>query len=107
MRNYDIKGHTTETKRSNQNPVEGVIRELRKKCYREMFRTYSPRGLWCYGYPYVEKIMQLTARTVVKLQGQTPLELLTGETLDVSEYLDFAGMTEFGTRKTQDLRRPR
>ena len=45
MRNYDIKGHTTETKRSNQNPVEGVIRELRKKWHREMILTYSPRGL--------------------------------------------------------------
>ena len=37
MRKYDIKGHTTETKRFNQNPVKGLIRELRKKCYREMF----------------------------------------------------------------------
>ena len=43
MRKYDIKGHTTETKISKQNPVEGVIRELRKKWYREMFLTYSPR----------------------------------------------------------------
>ena len=25
MRKYDIKGHTTETKKLNQNPVEGVI----------------------------------------------------------------------------------
>ena len=31
MRKYNIKGHTTDSKRSNQNPVEGVIRELRKK----------------------------------------------------------------------------
>ena len=30
MRKYNIKGHTNETKISNQNPVEGVIRELRK-----------------------------------------------------------------------------
>ena len=89
MRKYGIKGHTTETKISNQNPAEGVIRELRKKWYREMFCTYSPRGLWCYGYPYVAKIMQLTASTAGKLQGRTPLELLTGETPDISEYLDF------------------
>ena len=37
MRKYGIKGHTAETKRSNQNPAEGLIGELRKKCYREMF----------------------------------------------------------------------
>ena len=89
MRKYDIDGHTAETKRSEQNPVEGVIRELRKKWYREMFRTFCPRGLWCYGYPYVAKIMQLTASTAGRLQGRTPLEALTGETPDISEYLDF------------------
>ena len=33
--------------------------------------------------------MQLTASTAGKLQGRTPLELLTGETPDISEYLDF------------------
>ena len=54
-----------------------------------MFHTYSPRGLWCYGYPYVEKIVQLTAIKAGKFQGQTPLELLTGETLEISEYLYF------------------
>ena len=28
MRKYDIKGHTTETKISNHNPVEGVSQEM-------------------------------------------------------------------------------
>ena len=31
MRKYEIKGHVTEANRSNQNPVEGVIRELRRR----------------------------------------------------------------------------
>ena len=46
-------------------------------------------GIWCYRYPYVEKIMQLTASTEGKLQGRTPLEFITGETPEISEYLDF------------------
>ena len=33
--------------------------------------------------------MQLTASTAGKLQGRTPLEFLTGETPDISEYLYF------------------
>ena len=33
--------------------------------------------------------MQLTASTAGKLQGRTPLEFPTGETPDISEYLDF------------------
>ena len=89
MRKCGIKGHTAETKRSNQNPAEGVTRELRKKWYREMFCTYIPRGLWCYGYPYVANTMQLKSSTAGKVQGRTPLELITGETPDISEYLDF------------------
>ena len=103
MRKYDIKGRTTETKISNQNPVEGVIRELRKKWYREIFRTYIPRGLWCYGYPYVENIMHLTANTTGKLQGLTALELLTGETMDISESLNFGWYDRFWYKEDAGL----
>ena len=39
IRKYGIKGHTSDTKISNQNPAKGVTRELRKKWYREMFCT--------------------------------------------------------------------
>ena len=34
--------------------------------------------------------MQRTASNPGRLQGQTPLEQLTGETPDISEYLDFS-----------------
>ena len=33
LRKYGIHGHTSERERSNQNPAEGVIRELRNKWY--------------------------------------------------------------------------
>ena len=71
------------------NPAEGVIRELRKRWYQEVFRTYCPRKLWSYGYPFVENIMQLTANHSGKLQGRIPLEYTTGETPDILEYLYF------------------
>ena len=89
LRKYGIHGHTSERERSNQNPEEGVIRELRNKWYREMFRTYCPRRLCSYGYPYVSKIVQLTATHAGRLQGQTSLELMTGETPYISDYLYF------------------
>ena len=53
LRRYGIHEHTSEMERSNQNPTERVIRELRKKWYQEMFRTYCPRRLWSYIYPYI------------------------------------------------------
>ena len=89
VRKYDIKGHVAEANQSNQNPVDGCIRELRRRWYRTMFRTYCPRKLWCYGIPHVAKIMKLTASFAANLQGRTPLEALTGETPDISKYLDF------------------
>ena len=54
-----------------------------------MFRTYCPRGLWIYVIPYVAKIMQITASFAEDLQVKTPLEALTREAPDISQYLDF------------------
>ena len=89
MRKYEIKGRVTETNRSNQNEVEECTRELRRKWYRKIFRAYCPRALWSYGIPYVYKIMKITALFAADLQGRTPLEALTGETPDISQYMDF------------------
>ena len=89
IRKYEIKGHIIEAKSSNHNPAEGVIRELRRRWFMKMFQTYCPRALWNYGLPYVSKIMQFTASFASDLQGRTPLEALTGETPDISQYLDF------------------
>ena len=89
MRKYIIKGHVTETNRSNQNSVEGCIQELRWRWYRTMFRTYCQGALWSYGIPYVSKIMQITVSFEAYLQGSTSLEALTGDTPDISQYLDF------------------
>jgi hypothetical protein len=89
VKRYNIQHKTSETKRPNQNPAEGVIREIRKKWYRQIFRTNCPRRLWSYGIPYVCAIMRMTASYAGRLQGRTPMEDVTGETPDISEYLDF------------------
>ena len=54
-----------------------------------MFRTYCPKALWSYGIPYVSKIMGTMALFAADPQGMTPLEALTGETPDISQYMDF------------------
>ena len=61
IRKYDVDYHISEPERSNQNPAEGVIQELRKKWFRTMIRKRVPRKLWDYGYRYVCKTMQHTA----------------------------------------------
>jgi hypothetical protein len=89
LKKYDIPHHVTELERSNQNPAEGTIRELRKKWFRLMLRQGVPRRCWDFGIPHVAEIMRLTASHSGRLNGRTPLELVTGETPDISQWLDF------------------
>lgn len=89
LRKYKITPKVTEPNRPNQNPAESVIRELCKKWYRTIFRTNCPQRLWSYGLPHVVAIMNHTASHAGKLNGRTPMEYVTGETPDISEYLDF------------------
>ena len=90
LRKNNIRSLTTNIYSPRQNPAETVIRELRKKWYRAIFRTNCPRGLWNYGLPHFAKLMQLTASNAADLDGRTPLGALTGKTPDISQYLDFA-----------------
>ena len=64
-----------------------------------MIKKKVPRRLWDYGMRWVCEIMQRTASHAGTLGGQTSLEELTGETPDISEYLDLDSMIQFGTRK--------
>ena len=90
MRKHGIEIHLTEPDRHNQSKVEGVIRELRKRWFRVMLKQRVPNRLWDYGICWVCEIMQRTASNSGRLQGRTPLEQLTGDTHDISEYLDFS-----------------
>ena len=89
LRKYNITHKASERERPNQNPAEGVIREIRRRWYRLIYKTNCPSRLWNYGIPYVCAIMSRTASFSGQLKGRTPLENLMGETPDISEYLDF------------------
>ncbi len=88
-RKHDITLIRTEPERSNQNPAEGVIREIRKRWFRTMIRKRVPRRLWDYGLRWTTQVMQRTSTEAGGLRGACPLEQVTGETIDISEYLDF------------------
>jgi hypothetical protein len=88
-RRNDIKVHRTEPERPNQNPAEGVIREVRRRWFRTMIRKRVPRKLWDYGVRWTTQVMQRTSTQAGGLRGACPLEDVTGETVDISEYLDF------------------
>jgi hypothetical protein len=89
LRSHRIDLKISEKDRPNQNPAEGTIREVRKRWYRMVFKSNCPKRLWTYGVPWTCSIMRLTASYAGRLQGRTPIEVVTGETPDISEYLDF------------------
>ena len=89
-RKHGIDIHLTEPDQHNQSMVEGVIHELHKRWFRVMLKQRVPNRLWDYGIRWVCGIMQCTASNSRSLHGRTPLEQLTGETPDISEYLDFS-----------------
>ena len=89
VRKYSISHHVIEPERHNHNAAEGVIREIRKKWYRIMVRKKVPKRLWDYGMRWVSEIQNRTSNSARGLDGKCPLERVTGESVDISEYLDF------------------
>ena len=89
IRKKDIDFHVIEPDRHNQNLYKGVIREVRHKWFRTMIRNRVPRRLWDYGMRWVCETMQRTSTQSGGLAGCKPIESVTGETVDISEFLDF------------------
>ena len=89
VRQHDINHHISEPDLHNQNPVEGCIRELRRKWYRIMIKKRIPQQLWDYGLRWISETSSLTHTTAGVLGGTIPLLDVSGETPDISEYLDF------------------
>ena len=89
IRSNDINFHITEPDLHKQNPAEGVIREIRRKWYRVMIRKRVPTRLWDYGMRWVTDVMSITHTSAGDLNGCIPLSRVTGETVDISEFLDF------------------
>ena len=60
-----------------------------------------PDRLWDYGIDYVCETANLTVNSSRYSDGKTPLEIITGETPDLSEYLDF-GFYDWVTYRNKD-----
>jgi Reverse transcriptase (RNA-dependent DNA polymerase) len=82
-----LSQRTTEAHSGWQNRAEIEIRELKKHFRRIMHRRRCPEAFWCYGMEYTKEIRKLMARP--SLEWRTATEVLTGETPDASEYLNF------------------
>ncbi len=100
VKQYLLTQRTTEPNSGWQNRAEIEIRELKKHFRRIMHRNRCPEAFWCYGLEYTCEIRKLMAR--YSLDWRTPVELLTGDTPDSSEFLefDFYGWVKFKDPKS-------
>jgi hypothetical protein len=81
--------HVSAPRRPNKNPAEQGIHELKKHWYRIMLKGKVPLRLWNYGFAWVCETENVCANLSRHSEGRTPVEILTGETPDITEYLDF------------------
>ena len=89
IRQYGINYHISEPYRHNENPVEGNIRELKKRWYRIMVKRGVPKRLWDYGLVWATETGNMTVNGSVSSHGQPPEQLITGEVPEISPYLEF------------------
>jgi len=85
-RHYKIKTRQTEPYTPRQNRAELAIQEIKKRWRTKMTQRKVPKRLWDYGLVWVSEIANRTARGP---EARTPYEAITGNTPDISKWLDF------------------
>jgi hypothetical protein len=86
VRKHRIMTWRTEPYSPWQNRAEDQIREVRRRWRLLRQRRSIPTRLWDYAMVHISKLMNMTARGQ---NGRTGHEEITGETPDISEYIDF------------------
>lgn len=89
-RDSNIAMTQTEKDSPWQNRTEIEIRELKRhvRCLMGR-RTRTPIILWDFCCAYAVDLRNRLARPLPQLYGRTPIEKITGNTPDISEYLEF------------------
>eukprot|EP00980_Cylindrotheca_fusiformis_P019419 scaffold6690_cov88-Cylindrotheca_fusiformis.AAC.1 len=89
IRKATIHCHVSTPRRPNENPAEAAIREVKKRWYRIQAKTGAPSRLWDFGVNYVCETGNVTASGSRYARGRTSLEVVTGITPEITEYIDF------------------
>ena len=89
VREANIDYHVSEPRQPNQNPSEATIREVKKRLYRLMLKKRVSQCLWNFALRWICETGNVTVTSLHYVQGRTPLEIITGETPDISEFFDF------------------
>ena len=94
------------SRRLKENPSEGSIWEVKRKWYRMQANNNIPDRLWDYVIDYVCETANMTVNSSRYSDGRTPMEIISGETPDLSEYLGFGFYDWVMYRNNADQRVP-
>ena len=86
MRTYDIRGHQNEAKTQKYNRAEDAIRECKRRWKQRIIRRRVPKRVWDFGIVWESEILLRMCRHGNDFTG---MERVTGDTPDISEWLDF------------------
>ena len=84
IKKHDIITRLSAPNLHNQSPAQGVVREVRRKWYRVMFRKRVPQIFWDYGMRWVCDVMSRSFLRTQRIDGGVPLTKVTGETVNIS-----------------------
>jgi hypothetical protein len=88
VRHLRIRMHNAEKGHSSQNhKAETEICELKTRWKTCMTERQVPKRLWDYGLVYISEILSIIAR---QSTGRPGMEEIKGQTIDISEWLDFS-----------------
>ena len=88
-RDMDVHLQGTEAYKPWTNYAETVVRELKRSAGRMMVKSKAPKNLWDHCMELAALQRSHTAMDIYGLQGQTPEAHLTGETPDISHFVDY------------------
>ena len=89
IRRYRINNHSSALRQPNKNTSKGAIRETKRRFYRTMVKKHVPKLIWEYLEVWIWETGNPSVSSSWYVRGWTALKIITRETLDISEYLDF------------------
>ena len=87
VRKYYTRYPVSNPCRTNENPAEVSIIELKKRWYLIMHKKKNSEQVWGYGLVWISETGNLSVSNSHYASGRTHLEYITGDTPDTSEYL--------------------
>ena len=85
LRLYCIKDKQSEPHYENQNPIERRIQDVKRMTHNIMDRVACPAKYWLLTMLFVVGLLNVLVNT----NGAIPAQLVTGELVDVSPYLEY------------------